>query len=262
VSVPDPAEPRVPRTPSFRLDGRRALVTGASSGIGFAAAAALAQAGAHVAMVARRAAELEAAVAAVVAEDCSATGRTLDITDLDATAEFVALSGPFDILVNSAGMARHGPSLDTTPADYDAAMDLNLRAAYFLTRAVARGLIAASRPGSLINVSSQMGHVGGPDRAVYCANKHALEGMTKAMALEWGRYGIRVNTLCPTFIRTPLAERTLADPERKAWILSKIKLGRIGEVEDVMGPIVFLASDASALVTGTHLLVDGGWTAE
>lgn len=262
MSVPDPAAPRVPRTPSFRLDGRRALVTGASSGIGFAAAAALAQAGAHVAMVARRAAELEAAVAAVVAEGCSATGRTLDITDLDATAEFVAQSGPFDILVNSAGMARHGPSLDTTPADYDAAMNLNLRAAYFLTRAVARGLIAANRPGSLINVSSQMGHVGGPDRAVYCANKHALEGMTKAMALEWGRYGIRVNTLCPTFIRTPLAERTLADPERKAWILSKIKLGRIGEVEDVMGPVVFLASDASALVTGTHLLVDGGWTAE
>ncbi len=262
MSVPDPAAPRVPRTPSFRLDGRRALVTGASSGIGFAAAAALAQAGAHVAMVARRAAELEAAVAAVVAEDCSAAGRTLDITDVDATAEFVAQSGPFDILVNSAGMARHGPSLDTTPADYDAAMNLNLRAAYFLTRAVARGLIAANRPGSLINVSSQMGHVGGPDRAVYCANKHALEGMTKAMALEWGRYGIRVNTLCPTFIRTPLAERTLADPERKAWILSKIKLGRIGEVEDVMGPVVFLASDASALVTGTHLLVDGGWTAE
>lgn len=262
MSVPDPAAPRVPRTPSFRLDGRRALVTGASSGIGFAAAAALAQAGAHVAMVARRAAELEAAVAAVVAEGCSAAGRTLDITDLEATAEFVAQSGPFDVLVNSAGMARHGPSLDTTPADYDAAMNLNLRAAYFLTRAVARGLIAANRPGSLINVSSQMGHVGGPDRAVYCANKHALEGMTKAMALEWGRYGIRVNTLCPTFIRTPLAERTLADPERKAWILSKIKLGRIGEVEDVMGPVVFLASDASALVTGTHLLVDGGWTAE
>jgi NAD(P)-dependent dehydrogenase (short-subunit alcohol dehydrogenase family) len=257
-----PATARVPRTPSFRLDGRRALVTGASSGIGFGAAAALAQAGAHVVLVARRPVELGAAVAAIAAEGGSAAGRALDITDLDATSAFVAEAGPFDVLVNSAGMARHGAALDTTPADYDAAMALNLRAAYFLTRAVARGLIAAGKPGSLINVSSQMGHVGGPDRAVYCANKHALEGMTKAMALEWARHGIRVNTLCPTFIRTPLAERTLADPERKAWILSKIKLGRIGEVEDVMGPVVFLASDASALMTGTHLVVDGGWTAE
>jgi NAD(P)-dependent dehydrogenase (short-subunit alcohol dehydrogenase family) len=174
----------------------------------------------------------------------------------------VTAQGPFDVLVNSAGLARHSPALDTTPDDYDTAMNLNLRAAYFLTREVARGLIAASKPGSLINVSSQMGHVGGPDRAVYCANKHALEGMTKAMALEWAPYGIRVNTLCPTFIRTPLGEQTLKNPERRAWILSKIKLGRVGEIEDLMGPVVFLASDAAAMVTGTHLIVDGGWTAE
>jgi NAD(P)-dependent dehydrogenase (short-subunit alcohol dehydrogenase family) len=191
-----------------------------------------------------------------------AGAKALDITDLAATAAFVAEAGPFDVLVNSAGMARHAPALDTTPEDYDAAMNLNLRAAYFLTREVARGLIAAGKPGSLINVSSQMGHVGGPDRAVYCANKHALEGMTKAMALEWAPYGIRVNTLCPTFIRTPLGEQTLKNPERRAWILSKIKLGRVGEIEDLMGPVVFLASDAAAMVTGTHLIVDGGWTAE
>ena len=191
-----------------------------------------------------------------------AEARALDITDLDATAAMVAGAGPFDVMVNSAGLARHGPALDTRPEDYDAAMALNLRAAYFLTREVARGLIGAGRPGSLINVSSQMGHVGGPDRAVYCANKHALEGMTKAMAIEWAPHGIRINTLCPTFVRTPLAEKSLSDPVRKAWILSKIKLGRVGELEDMMGPIVFLASDASALMTGTHLIVDGGWTAE
>lgn len=252
----------LPRTPSFRLDGRRALVTGASSGIGLGAAAALAEAGAEVTLVARRVAELEAAAVAITAAGGKANLLTLDITDLAATAAAVAAHGPFDVLVNSAGLARHAPALDTTPEDYDAAMGLNLRAAYFLTREVARGLIAASRPGSLINVSSQMGHVGGPDRAVYCANKHALEGMTKAMALEWAPKGIRVNTLCPTFIRTPLAEQTLAIPERRAWILSKIKLGRVGEIEDLMGPVVFLASDASAMVTGTHLIVDGGWTAE
>ena len=252
----------LPRTPSFRLDGKRALVTGASSGIGLGAAVALAEAGAEVVLVARRFAELEAVRDAIRATGGRAEALSLDITDIATTAEVLAARGPFDVLVNSAGLARHAPALETTRDDYDAAMNLNLRAAFFLTREVARSLIAAGRPGSLINVSSQMGHVGGPDRAVYCANKHALEGMTKAMALEWAPIGIRVNTLCPTFIRTPLGEKTLAIPERRAWILSKIKLGRVGEIEDLMGPVVFLASDASAMVTGTHLIVDGGWTAE
>ena len=253
---------KLPRTPSFRLDGRRALVTGASSGIGLGAAAALAEAGAEVTLVARRVAELEQVQDAIQSSGGRAEVLALDITDLAATAAALAARQPFDVLVNSAGLARHASALDTTPEDYDAAMGLNLRAAFFLTREVARGLTARGKPGSLINVSSQMGHVGGPDRAVYCANKHALEGMTKAMALEWAPHGIRVNTLCPTFIRTPLAEQSLKNPERRAWILSKIKLGRVGEVEDLMGPVVFLASEASAMVTGTHLIVDGGWTAE
>ncbi|MCB1407514.1 MAG: SDR family oxidoreductase [Rhodobacteraceae bacterium] len=252
----------LPQTPTFRLDGKSALITGASSGIGLGCAVALARAGASVTLVARRDDPLVAVVDALRAEGCAAEALALDITDLVATEAAVAERGPIDILVNSAGLARHAPALDTTPADYDAVMDLNLRAAYFLTRTVARGLIDAGKPGSLINISSQMGFVGGPDRAVYCASKHALEGMTKAMAIEWGRHGIRVNTLCPTFIRTPLGEQTLAIPERRAWIESKIKLGRVGEVEDLMGPVVFLASDASALMTGTSLLIDGGWTAE
>lgn len=252
----------LPRMPSFQLEGRSALVTGASSGIGLGAAAALAAAGARVHLVARGEAGLRAAVDAIQAAGGLAEATVLDITDLAAMADFVAKAGPFDVLVNSAGIARHSPALDTRAADFDATMALNLRAAYFLTREVARGLVAAGRPGSLINVSSQMGHVGGPDRAVYAASKHALEGMTKAMAIEWGPKGIRVNTLCPTFIRTPLAEQTLLDPARRAWVEAKIKLGRLGEITDIMGPVVFLASDASALVTGTHLIVDGGWTAE
>jgi NAD(P)-dependent dehydrogenase (short-subunit alcohol dehydrogenase family) len=251
----------LPPAPSFRLDGRRALVAGASSGIGLAAAAALAGAGAEVALVARREQELLEAAAAIRAAGGRASVHPLDVTDLQATAALVAAHGPFDVLVNAAGLARHAPALDTLPADFDAATNLNLRAAFFLTREVARGLIAAGRPGSLVNVSSQMGHVGGPERAVYCATKHALEGMTKAMAIEWGPHGIRVNTLCPTFVRTPLTAGTFADPARRAWIESKIKLGRAGELSDMTGPVVFLASDASALVTGTHLLVDGGWTA-
>jgi len=252
----------LPRTPSFRLDGRRALVAGASSGIGEACAVALAEAGAHVTLVARSADKLDALVAEMTDAGMQATALPLDITDTAATEAAVAGHGPFDILVNSAGLARHAPSVETTPEDYDAATNLNVRAAYFLTRAVAKGLIAAGKPGSLMNISSQMGHVGGPDRAVYCATKHAVEGMTKAMALEWGPHGIRVNTVCPTFIRTPLGEQTLSIPERKAWILSKIKLGRVGEVEDIMGAVTFLASDAAGLITGTSLLIDGGWTAE
>lgn len=252
----------LPSSPSFRLDGKRALVTGASSGIGLACAVALAEAGAEVTLAARGREALDAAAQAMQGAGMLATALALDVTDLHTTTAVVAQHGPFDVLVNSAGLARHGPALETTPEDYDAVTDLNVKAAYFLTREVASGLIAAGKPGSLINVSSQMGHVGGIDRAVYCATKHALEGMTKAMAVEWGKHGIRVNTLCPTFIRTPLAEQTLAVPERRKWIEGMIKLGRVGEVEDLMGPVVFLASDASALMTGTSLLIDGGWTAD
>ncbi|RVT85707.1 SDR family oxidoreductase [Rhodobacteraceae bacterium CCMM004] len=250
----------VPVTPSFRLDGKRALVAGASSGIGRACALALAGAGAAVTAAARRPDALEAVLAELPGQGHDAL--PLDVADVGATRDAVAAQGPFDVLVNSAGLARHAPAADTDPADFDAVMGVNVRGAYFLAQAVARGLIAAGRPGSLITISSQMGHVGGIDRAVYCASKHAVEGFTKAMAIEWGRHGIRVTTLCPTFIRTPLTEGTFADPDRRAWLEDKIKLGRVGELTDIMGAVVFLASDAAALVTGTPLMVDGGWTAD
>ena len=147
-------------------------------------------------------------------------------------------------------------------ADLDAVIDVNLKAAFYLAREVARGLQAAGRPGSLITVSSQMGHVGGPRRTLYCATKHAVEGFTKALAWELGPSGIRVNTLCPTFIETPLTEPMLADKAFRGYVESRIALGRIGRVEDIMGAVVFLASDASSLVTGSALMVDGGWTAQ
>ncbi len=252
----------LPQTPSFRLDGRRALVAGATSGIGLGAAVALAEAGAEVTLVARRKDQLKTYAGEITASGLKANALALDITDLEATAAAIEARGPFDVLVNSAGLARHSAATDTTTDDYDAVNDLNVRAAYFLTRNVARGLLAAGKPGSLINISSQMAHVGGIDRAVYCGTKHAVEGFTKAMAIEWGPKKIRVNTICPTFIRTPLTEQTFTNPERVRWIEEKIKLGRVGEVEDIMGAVVFLASDAAALVTGTSLLVDGGWTAD
>jgi len=251
----------LPQTPSFRLDGKRALVTGASSGIGLAAAAALAQAGAHVTMAARRAAPLNEAAKAIAASGGQALSLPLDITDTAGTRAAVHRHGPFDILVNAAGTARHSPALDTTEADFDAVSAINIKGAYFIAQAVARGLVAAGRPGSIIQISSQMGHVGGAERAVYCATKWAVEGMTKAMAMEWGAQGIRVNTICPTFILTPLTQPTFDNPQSRAWIEGRIKLGRAGQVEDIMGAVLYLASDASALVTGSAMLVDGGWTA-
>ncbi len=252
----------LPQTPSFRLDGKRALVAGASSGIGLACAVALGEAGAEVTLAARRVDTLNALVDEMKAAGMSASALPLDVSDVADTQAAVAANGPFDILVNSAGLARHSPAADTTEADFDVAADLNVKGAYFLTQAVAKGLLAAGKPGSLINISSQMAHVGGIDRAVYCATKHAVEGFTKSMAIEWGKAGIRINTICPTFILTDLTRPTFEDPEKRAWIEDKIKLGRAGEVEDIMGAVVFLASQASAMVTGTSLLVDGGWTAE
>ena len=253
---------QLPRMPSFDLSGKRALITGASSGIGLGCAAALAGQGAEVTLAARSGDRLRDIADALSAEGRTAHALQLDVSDIAAAAQAVAERGPFDVLVNSAGLARHAPALETTEEDFDAVAGLNLKGAYFLTRAVADGLIRADRPGSLINISSQMAHVGGIDRAVYSATKHAVEGFTKSMAIEWGARGIRVNTVCPTFIVTPLTQSTFDRPERRAWIEEKIKLGRIGKVEDVMGPVVFLASDASALITGSALIVDGGWTAD
>lgn len=249
----------LPRTPSLRLDGKRALVTGASSGIGQACAVALAEAGAHVICAARGADRLNETVAEMRAEGWSAEALPLDIADLDAVRAALA-DQRLDVVVNSAGLARHSPALETTPEDYDTVMGVNLRAAYFLSVAAAKAMPEGG--GSIIHISSQMGHVGGIDRAVYCASKHGLEGMIKAMAIEWGKRRIRINSICPTFIRTPLTEGTFDNPERVAWIQEKIKLGRVGEVEDIMGAVLYLASDASALVTGTSMLIDGGWTAD
>ncbi|MDD9730689.1 SDR family oxidoreductase [Mameliella sp. AT18] len=249
----------LPRTPSLRLDGKRALVTGASSGIGQACAVALAEAGAHVICAARGADRLNETVAEMQAEGWSAAALPLDIADLDVMRD--ALSEQrLDVVVNSAGLARHSPAMETTPEDYDAVMGVNLRAAYFLSVAAAKAMPETG--GSIIHISSQMGHVGGIDRAVYCASKHGLEGMIKAMAIEWGKRRIRINSICPTFIRTSLTAQTFDNPERAAWIEEKIKLGRVGEVEDIMGAVLYLASDASALVTGTSMLIDGGWTAD
>lgn len=253
------------KTPSFRLDGKRALVTGGSKGIGLAAAHALVQAGAQVVIAARKASDLLAASEDITRasglSDAKVNHAVLDVLDSSAVDRLFQSQGVFDIVVNNAGTNRPKLIEDSSDEDLDAVIDLNVKAAFYVLRAAAKSLKAAHKSGSLINISSQMGHVGGPRRAMYCASKHALEGMTKALACELGGHGIRVNSLCPTFIETEMTAPMLADPDFKALVTSKIALGRVGKLEDIMGGIVFLASDASSLMTGSALMLDGGWTA-
>ena len=213
-------------------------------------------------LLARTTAETRAAADAIIAEGGQADTLTVDVCDVPAMVQAIAGCAPFDILVNNAGTNRPYPFLDVTPEDFDAVMQVNLRAAFFVAQAVARPLVQAGQPGSIIHMSSQMGHVGGARRTIYCASKHAVEGLCKAMAIEFGPLGIRVNTICPTFIETPLTRPYFADATFRDDVLRKIKLGRLGQPEDLMGAVVFLASDASALMTGSALMVDGGWTAE
>jgi NAD(P)-dependent dehydrogenase (short-subunit alcohol dehydrogenase family) len=250
------------KTPSFRLDGKRALVTGGGRGIGLAAASALAQAGAEVTLIARTRAEIEAAAQAIVARGDKAAALPLDVTDLDAVRDTIAAAEPFDVLVNNAGTNRPAYLMDVNVEDFDAIFALNVRAAFFMAQAVARRLIAAKRPGSIINISSQMGHVGAARRTVYCASKHAMEGFTKAMAIELAPHNIRVNSLGPTFLETPMTRPFFENKAFRDEVLAKIKLGRLGQLDELTGAILFLASDASSLMTGSALVLDGGWTAE
>ena len=249
-------------TASFRLDGRRALVTGAGRGIGLTCAAALAEAGAHVTLAARTASEIEAATDAIRARGQSADALTLDVTDIDAVRAALKARAPYQVLVNNAGMNRPKMLADVTVDDFDTIMGLNVRAAFFMAQTVATRLLEAKLPGSIINISSQMGHVGAARRTVYCTSKHAMEGFTKAMAVELAPHNIRVNSLGPTFLETPMTKPFFENKAFRDEVVSKIKLGRLGQLEELTGAVVFLASDASSLMTGAALVLDGGWTAE
>jgi NAD(P)-dependent dehydrogenase (short-subunit alcohol dehydrogenase family) len=254
--------PDIPTMPSFRLEGRRALVTGAGRGLGLACATALAQAGAHVTLAARTESEIEDAAMVLRAKGFAADAIVLDVTDLESVRVALEKGAPFDILINNAGTNKPGPFVEASVENFDLVMGLNVRAAFFVSQAFARRLVDSRMAGTIINMSSQMGHVGASNRTIYCASKHALEGLTKALAVELAPHRIRVNSIAPTFIETPMTKPFFENEAFRRDTLAKIKLGRIGSVEDIMGAVVYLASDAAAMVTGTSLLVDGGWTAD
>tara|TARA_B100000287_G_scaffold92824_1_gene84952 strand:+ start:965 stop:1729 length:765 start_codon:yes stop_codon:yes gene_type:complete len=250
-----------PKTPSFNLNGKRSLVTGAGRGIGMGASIALAQAGSEIVMVSRTEEQLIALNDHIKKLGLKSSYKPLDVTNDKDLKEFIDNEKPFDILVNNAGTNIPSSLIETKIDDFDYVMSLNVKSVINLTKHVVTKMLDNNIRGSIINVSSQMGHVGGPNRTTYCSTKFAIEGFTKSLSIELAPKGIRVNSICPTFIKTPMTEPFLKDDKFKDQVISMIPIGRLGEIEDLMGPFVFLASDASSLMTGSSLLVDGGWTA-
>jgi NAD(P)-dependent dehydrogenase (short-subunit alcohol dehydrogenase family) len=252
--------------PSFRLDGQTALVTGAARGLGRAISLALADAGADVALGLRVRSDAEDLAAEIEAMGRRALRVQMDLLDLEqigtAVAEVRDAFGRIDVLVNNAGIGpEEAAAEDWTEADFDATFGLNVKGLFFASQAVAR-LMIEQGGGRIVNMSSQAGLIALPGEAIYCASKAAVSHLTKCHAVEWGRYGINVNAVAPTFIRTPGTAPALADPAFKADVEERIAaLHRIGEPVDVAGAVVYLASPAASLVTGTTLVVDGGWTA-
>jgi NAD(P)-dependent dehydrogenase (short-subunit alcohol dehydrogenase family) len=259
------APARAARTSAWELDGRVALVTGAGRGIGRGCALELARAGAAVVCVARSAAELDAVVAEIRAAGGVAEAHPADVTGeaaVDAAVGRADELGDLRVAVAAAGTNRPGPAHDYPLDDWDALFDVNVRATFLTCRAAARSLLRRGVPGSLVTVSSQMGAVGYPGRSAYCATKHAVEGLTKALAVEWAARGIRVNAVAPTFVETALTAAALGDTAFRAEVLERrLPSGRLATVEDVAHAVRYLACDASASVTGHSLRVDGGWTA-
>ena len=249
-----------------RLDDLVALVTGASRGLGEEAAVALSEAGAEVVLLSRTRGELERVGSRIRSLGGVARILVCDVTDADAVrSQLMSLKG-LDVLVNNTGMNIPEPFIEVSEERLDRQLALNVRAAFVVAQTAVRKMLEAPNRrkcgGAIVNISSQMGRVGAPLRTVYCMTKHAVEGLTKAMAIELAPLNIRVNAVAPTFIDTPMTAPFLAKPEFREWVTSRIPLGRLGTPAEVAAAVVFLASPASSLITGASLTVDGGWTAQ
>jgi NAD(P)-dependent dehydrogenase (short-subunit alcohol dehydrogenase family) len=245
------------------LAGRHALVTGASRGIGRAIALALAEQGASLTLVARSPDDLDAVTAEARQLGAEVTPVSADVCQPAAMADAFDAAGTVpDILVTAAGINRPGPITELPLDDVLEVIEINVRGTVIACREFGRHLIGAGRPGAVVTVSSQMGVVGYPGRAAYCASKHAINGLTKALALEWAPHAIRVNAIAPTFIHTPLTAPMFEDEAFRDEVLSRIPLGRIGETADVVGAVRFLLSEEAGLITGHVLAIDGGWTVQ
>ena len=260
-------QPAAPlKLPSFRIDGQVALVTGASAGIGAGVAVALAEAGADVILLARRQEGLERVSRRIENSGGRATQIVCDVTNTSHVRTIIAELARLDILINNAGINIPEPLLSVSDEHLDWMLDLNIRAAFVVAQAAVRKMLEdrarREKGGSIVNISSTMGHVGGPDRTVYCMTKHAIEGLTKALAVELAGHGIRANSIAPTFIETELFRRIADTPQMRDFIMARIPLGKLASVEDIMAAVVYLVSPAAAIITGTHLIVDGGWTAQ
>lgn len=255
-----------PILPSFRLDGRTALVTGAGAGIGAAIAGALAEAGAEVVLLSLHSSELEAIAGQIKAAGGRALIRECNVTNTAAVRALIDELPSLDIVVNNAGTNIPEPFVEVTEEHLDFMSNLNVRSSFIVSQAAVRKMLEdparASKGGVVINITSQMGHIGSPNRTVYCMNKHAVEGLTKAMAVELAEKGIRVNSVGPTFVDTPLVRKIVDTPEKHDFLVSKIPMGHMAKVQDIAAAVLYLASPAAAMVTGTCLLVDGGWTAQ
>jgi NAD(P)-dependent dehydrogenase (short-subunit alcohol dehydrogenase family) len=244
-----------------RFAGQKAVITGAGRGLGRRIASALASEGADVVLVARSADDIVSAVGEIRAAGGAATARVCDVTDAAAVAALFASLDRCDVLINNAGSNRPQPFLDVDLATLDSLLALNVRSMFVVAQAAARLMVRAGR-GAIVHMSSQMGHIGAANRTVYCTSKHAVEGLTKSMAVELAPRGVRVNAVAPTYIETPLTKPFLDNPEFKADTLRRIPLGRIGTIDEVAAAVLFLASPEASLITGTSLLVDGGYTAQ
>lgn len=246
----------------FNIQGKRIVVTGAGRGIGLSIAKMLAVQGARVTLVSRNEPELRRAVEEITQNGGEADWLVLDITDTGALKRSKLASRTFDVLINNAGTNRPMPFIDIAEEDYDAVMNLNIKSIFFFTQLIVKKMISEKIPGSVINMSSQMGHVGAANRTIYCTSKFAVEGLTRSLAVELGRHQIRVNSIAPTFIETPMTAGFLQNDTFREEVLGKIKTGRLAKEKDLFGAVLLLASDASSMMTGSSLIVDGGWTAD